>query len=92
MVRWRPGGHRDLVASVPWLCVSGFRRVCSEQRRPVQPDQAAVIGQEGRRKNWSNAALARVPVRRPPSGSRSRTRGDLSALRPEQDGLSKLVI
>src|SRR2546427_811369 len=30
--RWRPGGPSDDVALVPWLCVTAFRRVCSEQR------------------------------------------------------------
>src|SRR5437867_4366288 len=28
---WRPGGLSDRVAVVPWLCVTVFRRLCSEQ-------------------------------------------------------------
>jgi hypothetical protein len=31
-IRWRPGGRGDRIALVPWLCVTVFRRVCSEQR------------------------------------------------------------
>src|SRR5260370_6780418 len=30
--RWRPGGRSDQLAVVPWLCVTVFRRFCSEQR------------------------------------------------------------
>src|SRR5438132_5027060 len=32
-LRWRPGGLSDLVALVPWLCVTVFRRLCSEQHQ-----------------------------------------------------------
>jgi hypothetical protein len=31
--RWRPGEHGRLQpAEAPWLCVTAFRRLCSEQR------------------------------------------------------------
>jgi len=32
LTRWRPGGLGDYIALVPWLCVTAFRRICSEQR------------------------------------------------------------
>src|SRR3989449_3325495 len=32
-IRWRPGGPREQrLALVPWLCVTAFQRLCSEQR------------------------------------------------------------
>src|SRR5438309_10544431 len=40
-LRWRPGGLSDLVALVPWLCVTVFRRLCSEQHQLVLRGLAA---------------------------------------------------
>src|SRR5207253_1226050 len=42
-LRWRPGGLSDPVALVPWLCVTVFRRLCSEQHQLFLRGLAAAL-------------------------------------------------